>query len=101
MIRMVSRLRLPPINFSIDMSISFEMSIDTHQGSLDFDLLDVTLLETSEGKRFTALSWNGSPPGNHHRSGVLSFPSIGETESLSLVISNVYEVSERIFKWDI
>lgn len=93
--------QITPTDFSDGRSVAFEIQIDTHQGSLDFDLIGVSILETSDGRRFTALSWEGSPPSGHHRSGILTFPSVGETGFLKLIIRNVYEVPERIFVWDL
>ncbi|MBR9689404.1 MAG: hypothetical protein GOV01_00705 [Candidatus Altiarchaeota archaeon] len=43
--------------------------------------------------------WEGSPSGGHHRSGILSFPKIGETNRLELMVFGLYGVSERIFTW--
>ncbi|MFQ6134369.1 MAG: hypothetical protein ACE5KU_00950 [Nitrososphaerales archaeon] len=93
--------QITPIDFSYDKSVTFEVRIDTHQGSLDFDLADVSVLETSDGRRFSPLSWEGSPPGGHHRSGILTFPDVGETEFLKLAIQDVNEDPERIFVWNL
>lgn len=93
--------QITPIDFSNGRLIAFEVSINTHEGDLDFDLLDVSFLETSEGEKISASSWDGSPSGGHHRSGILTFQNFGETEFLNLIIQDVYEVHERIFLWDI
>jgi hypothetical protein len=92
---------ITPMTYSSGQSIVFEIMIDTHQGSLDFDLEDVSVLETSDGNRYDALSWEGSPPGGHHRSGKLIFPSVDEDEFLRLTIKDVGGVSDRVFTWNL
>jgi hypothetical protein len=77
-------------------AIGFQMKIDTHQGSLSFDLTEVSTLVVG-GKVYEPLSWDGSPPGGHHRSGELVFPKPGELGSSRLVIRGVYGVVERVF----
>lgn len=75
-------------------------SINTHQGSLDFDLTKISHLEDHKGNMYQPLSWGGSSPGGHHRSGTLSFPRLTEkTKFIKLIIKNVYNVPERVFKW--
>jgi hypothetical protein len=81
-----------------DDAVGFKMLIDTHQGSLSFDLTEVATL-TVEGEMYSPLSWRGSPPGGHHRSGELLFPKPQEAGAMTLVISDVYGVPERVFEW--
>jgi hypothetical protein len=89
------------VTFSIKLvdyidSIGFQMRIDTHQGALDFDLTEISTLMVG-GTVYEPLSWEGSPPGGHHRSGELVFPTGGELGPFRLVIRDVYGVAERIF----
>lgn len=95
-------VEIKPIDFSFNEPVKFDVSIDTHQGSLDFDLTKISLLEDDNGNIYEPLSWEGSPPGAHHRSGTLSFPRLSvETKFIKLVIKNVYDVPERVFKWEL
>lgn len=76
-------------------TIGFQMSIDTHQGALDFDLTEISTLVVG-GTIYEPLSWEGSF-GGHHRSGELFFPKPSEAGSSRLVIRDVYGVAERVF----
>jgi hypothetical protein len=94
-------IEVKPNDFSLDKTVRFDVSINTHQGSLDFDLTKISYLEDDKGNIYQPLSWEGSPPGGHHRSGTLSFPRLSEkTKFIKLTIKNVYNVPERIFKWE-
>ena len=80
--------------------IKFDVSISTHQVSLDFDLTEISYLEDDKGIIYHPLSWEGSPPGGHHRSGTLSFPKLSEkTKFIKLFIKAVNNVPERVFRW--
>lgn len=87
-------------DFSFNKPIKFDVSISTHQVSLDFDLTEISYLEDDKGIIYHPLSWEGSPPGGHHRSGTLSFPKLSEkTKFIKLIIKDVNNVSERVFRW--
>lgn len=95
-------VEIKPIDFSFNEPVKFDVSIDTHQGLLDFDLTKISLLEDDNGNIYEPLSWEGSPPGGHHRSGTLSFPRLSEeTKFVKLIIKNVYGIPERVFKWEL
>ncbi len=88
-----------PLDFNFDDPVRFEIKIDTHSGSLDFDMSKVSILEDDSGNQYKALNWQGSSPGGHHRSGVISFPRLDiQTKRLKLVIGSV---SPRIFEWNL
>ena len=88
-----------PLDFNFDNPIKFEVKIDTHSGSLDFDMDKISILEDDKSNQYKALGWQGSPLGGHHRSGVLLFPKLDiETKSLKLVIGDVLP---RIFEWNL
>lgn len=81
---------------------SFEISLTTHSGSIDDDLVSVSELIDDQGRSFKPISWEGSPPGGHHRSGFLIFKPISpQPKSIELKIKNVGGVSERRFKWNL
>jgi len=82
--------------------MKFDVSMNTHQGSLDLDLTKISFLEDDKGNMYQPLSWEGSPPGGHHRSGTLGFPRLREkTKFIKLIIKSVYDVPERVFKWEL
>ena len=79
--------------------IAFSTSIDTHSGALDFDLTEISRLVVA-GTSYMPILWDGSPPGGHHRSGVLVFPNpMGKSGEMSLTIIGVGDVPERVFHW--
>jgi hypothetical protein len=79
-------------------TLGFQMSIDTHQGALDFDLTKVSTLEV-EGTIYEPLSWKGTSTGGHHRSGELIFPMPQVPGQYTLTIREVYGVPRRIFSF--
>lgn len=88
-----------PVDFNADSEVKFEVSIDTHSGSLDFDPAKISLLEDDLGNQYQPSSWDGSAPGGHHRSGVLIFPAIGKsTAKIKLIIN---DGSQRVFEWEL
>jgi hypothetical protein len=59
-------------------------------------------LKDDKGNEYEAMEWDGSPPGGHHRYGVLTFPKLKQdTTSIELTIKDVYDIPERIFYWDL
>lgn len=95
-------IEVKPIKFSYNEPVKFDVTINTHQGSLDFDLTAISLLEDAEGNLYKALSWEGAPPDGHHRSGTLTFPKLkGETGLIKLTLKNIYGVTERVFEWSL
>ena len=79
--------------------LAFSTSIDTHSWALDFDMTEVSRLVVASTS-YKAILWDGSPPGGHHKSGVLVFPKpTGGSGEMSLTISGVGDVPERVFQW--
>ncbi|MBI2329956.1 hypothetical protein HYU94_01035 [Candidatus Daviesbacteria bacterium] len=79
---------------------NFEIVLDTHSEELTADLVANSELVTDQGKSYKPVSWEGTPPGGHHRSGVLKFNSISpKPKSLELRIKDIGGVLERSFKW--
>jgi hypothetical protein len=69
---------------------------------LDFDVSKISVLEDDKGNEYAPISWEGSAPGGHHRSGTLTFPELnGETTYIKLIIKDVYGVPERVFIWEL
>ncbi|MGQ9629077.1 MAG: hypothetical protein ACUVXI_02025 [bacterium] len=95
-------IEVKPIDFGFNKPVKFDVSINTHRGALDFDLTQISLLEDDKGNIYEPLGWEGSPPGGHHRLGVLRFPELREkTRFIKLTIKGVYNVPERAFKWEL
>lgn len=78
----------------------FEVVLDTHSFELNQDLVQTSVLVDDKGNEYKPVSWQGDPPGGHHRQGVLSFKSISpRPKSIELKIREVGGIKERIFKW--
>lgn len=89
-------------DFDIKKSVRFEITIDTHAGSLDFDLAEISTLEDDLGNQYSPTAWEGSAPGGHHRSGTLVFPGLkAGTGYLTLLIKDNPDLEPRSFEWDL
>jgi hypothetical protein len=89
---------IKPIGYERE-ELAFSTKIDTHSGALDFDMTEISQLVVS-GTSYEPLFWDGSPPGGHHRSGILVFPNpTGGSGEMSLTIIGVGDVPERVFHW--
>ncbi len=81
---------------------NFEVRMNTHSVPLDQDMIAVCILIDDQGREYKPLKWKGSPPGGHHRSGVLAFPPLeGNPKSVTLIIKNIASVPERTFGWQV
>lgn len=87
-------------------ALTFDVALNTHSVDLSMDLTQLATLTTDTGLRASAVSWDGMA-GGHHVSGVLSFPTKVDEESLlegattlTLVIQNV-DAAERAFTWNL
>jgi hypothetical protein len=96
------RVDVLPVELVEGRSVSFEVRLNTHSVDLDQDMANVSSLKDSMGNTFQPTGWVGSPPGGHHRSGTLTFPTLPpDTETVTLVIKGVGKDSERIFSWQV
>jgi hypothetical protein len=78
----------------------FDITIEAHSKPLDSDLTKDAVLMDDGGRRYMPLSWQGDPPGGHHRKGVLRFPAPNEQiKSFELQIQNLGGVNKRAFQW--
>src|SRR5512142_2228690 len=68
------RVVVKPKNVGGGAAWEFEVAMDTHIKPLDSDLAKSATLVDGGGRRYAADSWQGDPPGGHHRKGVLRFP---------------------------
>lgn len=80
----------------------FTVVLDTHSADLNDDLARSATLTTDDGRTFRPVSWEGAPPGGHHREGLLAFdvpaPRPGVIE---LRIARLGESGPRIFRWQL
>lgn len=81
---------------------AFTVVLDTHSADLSDDLTRSATMTTDDGRTFKPVSWEGAPPGGHHREGVLTFdvpaPRAGVIE---LRIARSGESAPRIFRWQL
>jgi hypothetical protein len=79
----------------------FAITLETHTQPLDDDLLDASTL-LADGKPYQPLSWEGAPPGGHHRKGVLRFEAVTpQPQAVELQIRRTGEESPRTFRWQL
>ena len=91
-----------PVDFRFDQPLVLEVRMNTHQVDLSFDLLEVSRVTIDESTTLEPTAWEGSPSGGHHRDGKLMFPGVpGSAETLTLTVSNVAGVPERVFAWQL
>lgn len=80
----------------------FTVVLDTHSADLSDDLTRSATMTTDDGHTFKPVSWEGAPPGGHHREGLLAFdvpaPRPGVIE---LRIARPGEPAPRIFRWQL
>jgi hypothetical protein len=77
---------------------SFNMKLDTHSGSLDYEMARISYIRDSKGNMIKPESWNGGI-GGHHFGGTLKFPKFNNSAGFKLVIQDVAGVKERVLKW--
>lgn len=91
-----------PVQLAPGQTVKFEVRMTTHSVELDQDIVASSTLKDNNGREYRPVGWNGSPPGGHHRKGVLEFPALeGEPKAVTLVIRDISNVPERIFAWDV
>lgn len=80
----------------------FKLEFNTHSVELDFDIAKAAEFSDDSGKINKESTWEGSPPGGHHREGTLTFvDNLAETKSVTLILRGVAGISERKFIWQI
>ncbi len=92
----------PRTNAPADGRWEFNVSMDTHTKPLNDDLVRASVLIDDAGHRLSPLAWQGSPPGGHHRKGVLQFPfQEAKPKSIELQIEGVGGAGKRVFQWQL
>ncbi len=96
------RIDVAPVQLAAGKSASFKIWLNTHSVDLNQDLAKVCVLNDDRGRRYQPTGWQGSGPGGHHRSGVLTFPALAkDARAVTLVIKGVAQVPARSFSWKI
>ncbi len=79
---------------------SFEIAFETHSVDLAFDVEQIVSLEDETGIVYTP-HWDGSPPGGHHRSGILRFiPDLTRADTFTLTLKDIADIPTRTFTWE-
>lgn len=80
----------------------FKVTLDTHSGALDEDMVAVSVLIDGTGREYAPLAWEGDPAGGHHREGILKFKALAQKpEEIKFVIRGIGGINERIFAWQV
>ncbi|MBI5620143.1 hypothetical protein HY950_04230 [Candidatus Gottesmanbacteria bacterium] len=88
-----------PVTLKVGFPASFDVAFETHSVDLDFDVEAIAGLTDINGTTYKP-TWQGSPPGGHHRSGTLIFtPDIPQQVTLTLTLRDIAGVPERTFVW--
>lgn len=96
------RVDVKPIQLVAGKPAIFKVRLNTHAVNLDYDMVKICVLRDGQGKEYKAVKWKGSPPGGHHRSGILEFSELeGNPQSVRLVIKGMAGVPERSFDWKV
>ena len=94
------RVEVRPVNLTPGEPARFEVRMNTHSVNLGQDMVAVSVCKDDQGREYRPVSWQGSPSGGHHRSGILEFPVLeGNPDRVTLVITNIANVPERTFEW--
>ena len=85
-----------------DKSWDFEIAFDTHSQELNDDLTKTAVLIAAGGATSAPVSWQGDPPGGHHRKGILRFEALAaQPPSIELQIKRPGETAPRSFRWQL
>lgn len=80
----------------------FEVALNTHSKELSDDLVAASVLIADGGAKRKARTWQGDPPGGHHRKGVLSFDAVSPVPAkIELQIQRPGESTPRILRWQL
>ncbi len=77
---------------------AFDIKLDTHSGSLDYEMEKISYIRDSRGNIIKPESWDGGT-GGHHFEGTLKFSKFDDSAGFELIIQDVAGVKERVLKW--
>lgn len=75
-----------------------KLHLHTMSGSLDYDIKAISYIRDSNGNVIKPEAWEGGY-GGQHLEGSLKFPEFDDSGGFELVIRNIADVKERVFKW--
>lgn len=91
-----------PEVLKIGQTPKFKLEFNTHSEELSFDVAKQSYVLDDMGNKLDGATWNGSPPGGHHRNGTLTFSgSLSQTKYIEFIITDIAGVEERKFKWEL
>lgn len=94
-------ITVTPIDFSFEKPVQFKVALETHQGDLNFNLMQRALLFDEKNNQYLPTEWQGGS-GGHHLSGTLVFPKItNNAKQIKLIIKDVYNIESRQFLWNL
>lgn len=95
--------KVTPKNLTSSVSTwDFDISLDTHTGSLDQDLVEIVHLVDDKGNEYKATTWEGAPAGGHHREGILRFsPVTPRPDFFELKIQTTSSTENNSLRWNI
>lgn len=81
----------------------FDVVFETHSVDLNFDVASIASLEDKKRNTLGNPVWDGSPPGGHHRNGILSFsePLPASTKQVILTLRDIAGIARRTFTWEV
>jgi hypothetical protein len=81
-------------------SIKAKVGLDTHSVGLDgIKFEEAVAVRTVDGAELPPASVEQATGGGHHREAVLTFPALGQSGALTIVVKNVGGIAERTFSW--
>lgn len=83
-------------------TLTLTIKFTTHSGSLDFQVDEIATLSINGHEVVLPVTWVGSPPGGHHRSGELNYEDLpADVKSITLQLSTKGRMGVRTFAWDL
>ena len=80
----------------------FALELNTHSVELSMDVSQAFVLLDDKNNTYPVTSWEGDPPGGHHREIVLAFQSIQpKPKRVTIIARDIGDVSERVFVWNV
>lgn len=80
----------------------FKITTDTHSTELDYDPRESVVLINANGGEIKPTSYEGDPPGGHHRTGAVLFPHLDPyPQTITVVVKGVGGIERRTFSWNL